>query len=86
MLVWEERASAQFLRTYQAPTKKKPKKKVKLVKGARNKQKLGETIFKGHRSYDLMLNLQLGVRAPTNFHRSVCTFECQVAYCHDHVV
>ena len=22
----------------------------------------GETIFKGHRSYDLMLNLQLGIR------------------------
>jgi 1-phosphatidylinositol-4-phosphate 5-kinase len=27
---------------------------------AANKQ--GETIFKGHRSYDLMLNLQLGIR------------------------
>ena len=24
--------------------------------------KLGETIYKGHRSYDLMLNLQLGIR------------------------
>ena len=24
--------------------------------------KLGETIYKGHRSYDLMLNLQLGMR------------------------
>ncbi len=23
---------------------------------------MGETIYKGHRSYDLMLNLQLGVR------------------------
>ena len=25
-------------------------------------QRPGETIFKGHRSYDLMLNLQLGIR------------------------
>ena len=24
--------------------------------------RLGETIYKGHRSYDLMLNLQLGIR------------------------
>lgn len=24
--------------------------------------KFGETIYKGHRSYDLMLNLQLGIR------------------------
>lgn len=25
-------------------------------------QRPGETIYKGHRSYDLMLNLQLGIR------------------------
>ena len=25
-------------------------------------ERAGETIYKGHRSYDLMLNLQLGVR------------------------
>lgn len=32
--------------------------------GTSNKQQvhMGETIFKGHRSYDLMLNLQLGIR------------------------
>ncbi|KAK9800236.1 hypothetical protein WJX73_003652 [Symbiochloris irregularis] len=28
----------------------------------RSEQRAGETIYKGHRSYDLMLNLQLGIR------------------------
>ena len=27
-----------------------------------SEQRAGETIYKGHRSYDLMLNLQLGIR------------------------
>ena len=31
-----------------------------LFKGSQ--KKAGESIFKGHRSYDLMLNLQLGIR------------------------
>ena len=50
--------------------------------------KLGETIYKGHRSYDLMLNLQLGIRhssqqvakepplkqlADIHFQQKVCT-------------
>ena len=29
---------------------------------AQTEQRAGETIYKGHRSYDLMLNLQLGIR------------------------
>lgn len=31
-------------------------------RGKRRQENMGETIFKGHRSYDLMLNLQLGIR------------------------
>ena len=30
--------------------------------GVQWEQRPGETIYKGHRSYDLMLNLQLGIR------------------------
>jgi 1-phosphatidylinositol-4-phosphate 5-kinase len=36
--------------------KRRPRKAHKEIK------RPGETIFKGHRSYDLMLNLQLGIR------------------------
>lgn len=38
---------------------------VHVTLGKRGRQaatRQGETIFKGHRSYDLMLNLQLGIR------------------------
>ena len=35
--------------------KRRPRRSVREVK------RPGETIFKGHRSYDLMLNLQLGI-------------------------
>ena len=32
------------------------------MQGQGNAARPGETIYKGHRSYDLMLNLQLGIR------------------------
>lgn len=67
-LTREVPASLEFLQVYKPPDtaiRKAKKKKVKLVKMARNKQnQLGETIFKGHRSYDLMLNLQVGAWVP----------------------
>ncbi len=36
--------------------------KVRLCGCLQWEQRPGETIYKGHRSYDLMLNLQLGIR------------------------
>jgi 1-phosphatidylinositol-4-phosphate 5-kinase len=37
-------------------------KRRRLRRMRRRQVRLGETIYKGHRSYDLMLNLQLGIR------------------------
>jgi hypothetical protein len=67
ILVAEEPATSEFYAHYKPPTLKKQRnvkaKKAFKINYQRHKQnKLGETIFKGHRSYDLMLNLQLGVR------------------------
>lgn len=59
-------------------------------------QRAGETIYKGHRSYDLMLNLQLGIRCsvsrvaseapcaslePPHFQAKVCC-PVQMTSCH----
>lgn len=67
-LLREEVASQTFCAQYQPPysvvmsaLKSKDAKKLKRKKKKKQKQ-VGETIFKGHRSYDLMLNLQLGIR------------------------
>ena len=65
-LVAEEPATSEFHTHYKPPNTKKKNVKAKKafkINYQRHKQnKLGETVFKGHRSYDLMLNLQLGVR------------------------
>jgi hypothetical protein len=34
------------------------KRKGRLRRGRKRQVRLGETVYKGHRSYDLMLNLQ----------------------------
>lgn len=48
-------------------------KKRRLRRGRRRQVRLGETIYKGHRSYDLMLNLQVGsVESWVGWRYSVC--------------
>lgn len=42
-----------------APAQAAVEKKRRLRRGRKRQVRLGETIFKGHRSYDLMLNLQV---------------------------
>lgn len=45
------------------PSPQQPEEKRRRLRRQRRRQvRLGETIYKGHRSYDLMLNLQLGIR------------------------
>jgi 1-phosphatidylinositol-4-phosphate 5-kinase len=46
-------------RSFSDPLKRASRRQKKMVKDIK---KPGQTIIKGHRSYDLMLSLQLGIR------------------------
>ncbi|KAL4451482.1 hypothetical protein ABPG75_007144 [Micractinium tetrahymenae] len=61
-LLHEEALSMQDLELIFGPGKAVVEKRRRLRRGRRRQVRMGETIYKGHRSYDLMLNLQLGIR------------------------
>ncbi|GAB4813493.1 hypothetical protein N2152v2_000539 [Parachlorella kessleri] len=62
-LLHEEALSSQDLEVVFGPLQQQFQRKRRLRRrGKRRQESMGETIYKGHRSYDLMLNLQLGIR------------------------
>ncbi len=59
-------------------------KKRRTRKASKEIKRPGETIFKGHRSYDLMLNLQLGIRlCPVPFALKKCFYAQAFEYVHE---
>lgn len=62
-LLREDAISTEELDAVFAPfERRKERRQKRRIRTKRWEQRPGETIYKGHRSYDLMLNLQLGIR------------------------
>ncbi|DBA84719.1 hypothetical protein WJX77_004824 [Trebouxia sp. C0004] len=62
-LLREDTISAEELDAVFGPFERRQERRQKRrIRTKRWEQRPGETIYKGHRSYDLMLNLQLGIR------------------------
>ncbi|DBA74772.1 TPA: hypothetical protein ACH3X2_009295 [Trebouxia sp. C0005] len=62
-LLREDAISAEELDAVFGPFERRQERRQKRrIRTKRWEQRPGETIYKGHRSYDLMLNLQLGIR------------------------